>query len=445
MAIGDRVNAGLMRVDASPIERAGFAQAQSYKAVGDTISKGIDRFFENKASNESADMQIGTLFDTMTPERQAMVAEGEGELGKALRKFNEGELTLSGKKALLGNMMLVNESDRLEQDRQRQESIDALNKTLASMRIAGLGDDMRRRGELETATKGLNRFLMTPQTKSVEEEMASDPTFVPPPVDPDPFAPLPTTFQTDAPIVEMLPESYKQFGREISQQVESGELDANVAGTMLQNLRSEALDKQMTPQELLELRMKMTEAGQRDIEFRQDQGVKTFNPKVNTVRIGDQSIPLSGVIGDKAEAIKFKQDRIPAFNNMQATFGRLLELAEMEKGNVWTDNILKQEAQSLVLQLQGQMREDILGPGTVTDSERAMLDLIIVNPTKFWADTSEKERIKLLTKLRTQLQDKFKDSLTQMGLTLGQTGAEGQGSPLTTSTGTSVRIINLDQ
>ena len=120
MAIGDRVNAGLMRVDASPIERAGLAQAQSYKAVGDTISKGIDRFFENKASNESADMQIGTLFDTMTPERQAMVAEGEGELGKALRKFNEGELTLSGKKALLGNMMLVNESDRLEQDRQRQ-------------------------------------------------------------------------------------------------------------------------------------------------------------------------------------------------------------------------------------------------------------------------------------------------------------------------------------
>ena len=440
MAIGDTINPGLMRVDPSPIERAGQAQGASAKAVGDTIAQGIDRFFVNKANNESADMQIGALFDVMTPERQAMVAEGEGELGKALKKFNDGELTLSGKKALLGNMMLVNESDRLEQDRKRQESMDALNKTLASMKIAGLGDDMRRRGELEDATKGLNRFLMTsPEVRPLGEDEFG------PPAPPD--------LQVDPPIVDMLPESYKDFGREVAAEVERGELDPTVAGTMLQNLRAEALKNRMTPEEMLRLQMDiakhgsdMTAAGQRDLGFSQDQKLKTFDPRVNVVTIGDQSVPISGIVGDKAEAIKFKQIRIPKFNNMQATFGRLLELAELSKDEFYTDNIVKQEAQSLVLQLQGQMREDILGPGTVTDSERAMLDLIITNPTKFWAGTSEKERISLLTKLRTQLQDKFKDSMTQMGLRLGDQSSGGQGgSTVTTSTGNTVKIVNLDQ
>ena len=56
MAIGDTINPGLMRVDPSPIERAGQAQGASAKAVGDTIAQGIDRFFVNKANNESADM-----------------------------------------------------------------------------------------------------------------------------------------------------------------------------------------------------------------------------------------------------------------------------------------------------------------------------------------------------------------------------------------------------
>ena len=123
MAIGDTINPGLMRVDPSPIERAGQAQGASAKAVGDTIATGIDRFFQNKAQTEAADMQIGTILEAMTPERQADIEQGEGELGKQLRKFYDGDLTLSQKKTLLGNMVVTQQNDIETEKRNRDREI----------------------------------------------------------------------------------------------------------------------------------------------------------------------------------------------------------------------------------------------------------------------------------------------------------------------------------
>ena len=136
MAIGDTINPGLMRIDSSPIERAGQAQAESYKKVGDTIATGIDRFFQNKAQTESADMQIGTILETMTPERQAEIEKGEGALGKQLRKFYDGDLTLSQKKTLLGNMMITHKNDIEQEARTRQTEMYEAGKGFME-RIAG--------------------------------------------------------------------------------------------------------------------------------------------------------------------------------------------------------------------------------------------------------------------------------------------------------------------
>ena len=43
MAIGDTVQAGLMRVDFSPIARAGEAQARANQAFGDAVGGAIEK------------------------------------------------------------------------------------------------------------------------------------------------------------------------------------------------------------------------------------------------------------------------------------------------------------------------------------------------------------------------------------------------------------------
>ena len=55
MAIGDTVQAGLMRVDSSPILLAGQAQAQANKAFGNAVTGVIDKFYQKKKDKQERD------------------------------------------------------------------------------------------------------------------------------------------------------------------------------------------------------------------------------------------------------------------------------------------------------------------------------------------------------------------------------------------------------
>ena len=48
MAIGDTVQAGLMRIDSSPILLAGQAQARANQAFGDAIGGVVEKFYQKK-------------------------------------------------------------------------------------------------------------------------------------------------------------------------------------------------------------------------------------------------------------------------------------------------------------------------------------------------------------------------------------------------------------
>ena len=145
MAIGDTVQAGLMRVDPSAILRAGQAQASMGNAIaglGRDIGSGIEKFMQNKKEGEAADMQIGAILQNMSPERQKEIQSGEGELGKSLSKFLSGELGNSKKKALLGSLMTINTADQLNRkeamDAERfkqQQEINNLNRLIAQGKI----------------------------------------------------------------------------------------------------------------------------------------------------------------------------------------------------------------------------------------------------------------------------------------------------------------------
>ena len=71
--------------------------------------------------------------------------------------------------------------------------------------------------------------------------------------------------------------------------------------------------------------------------------------------------------------------------------GRLIEIANMGKGTQQTPQI-KAEADQLARTVQGAMRLDILGPGTVTDSDRKMLESIVRNPTDIFSLSSSNKK-----------------------------------------------------
>jgi hypothetical protein len=146
MAIGDTVQAGLMRVDTTPLLQAQIRSSEqmgnAIAGLGRDIGSGIEKFMQNKKEGEAADMQIGALLQNMSPERQKEIQSGEGELGKSLSKFLSGELGNSKKKALLGSLMTINTADQLNRkeamDAERfkqQQEINNLNRLIAQEKI----------------------------------------------------------------------------------------------------------------------------------------------------------------------------------------------------------------------------------------------------------------------------------------------------------------------
>ncbi len=64
MAIGDTVQAGLLRADFSPIQKAGQAQAQANLAFGQAIGNVLDKFYEKKREKAQQESIADTLVST---------------------------------------------------------------------------------------------------------------------------------------------------------------------------------------------------------------------------------------------------------------------------------------------------------------------------------------------------------------------------------------------
>ena len=69
MAIGDTVQAGLLRADFSPIQKAGQAQAQANLAFGQSIGNVLDKFYEKKREKAQQESIADTLVSTFGVKR----------------------------------------------------------------------------------------------------------------------------------------------------------------------------------------------------------------------------------------------------------------------------------------------------------------------------------------------------------------------------------------
>ena len=90
-----------------------------------------------------------------------------------------------------------------------------------------------------------------------------------------------------------------------------------------------------------------------------------------------------GTAPTEKEATDFR-DQYSNVLSSRRNIQRLLEIAQMGKATQQTPEI-KAEAEQLARAAQGALRLDIIGPGTVTDSDRKLLENIVRNPTDIFS------------------------------------------------------------
>lgn len=90
-----------------------------------------------------------------------------------------------------------------------------------------------------------------------------------------------------------------------------------------------------------------------------------------------------GTAPTEKEATDFR-DQYSNVLSSRRNIQRLLEIAQMGKATQQTPEI-KAEAEQLARAAQGALRLDIIGPGTVTDNDRKLLENIVRNPTDIFS------------------------------------------------------------
>ena len=139
MAIGDTVQAGLMRVDFSPIARAGEAQARANQAFGDAVGGAIEKYQLNKEKREQLTNDIASALRFNPEYASRMTMSGDEESDKKgqslLDKFVKGDLNMSQLKGLAGDIAMMEKVDLKKQKEEDRLIANNYQKALTTSKI----------------------------------------------------------------------------------------------------------------------------------------------------------------------------------------------------------------------------------------------------------------------------------------------------------------------
>lgn len=126
----------------------------------------------------------------------------------------------------------------------------------------------------------------------------------------------------------------------------------------------------------------------------------------------EKAVPGLGTATQKGIA----KDLIEANASVQTAAAGIDELMNISKINAKSVSpTVRARAQTTAKMLQGALRKEIIGPGTVTDRDQALLDSIVADPTKlFTLDPSSREA---LTTLKQRVNVGFGKKLQAAGIT----------------------------
>jgi hypothetical protein len=442
MAIGDTVQAGLMRIDSSPILLAGQAQAKANQAFGDAIGSVAKSYFDKKAKQKEVEnlrQGLERIYPDAPPDLINSMSKNptliEAKRNKDLSDFRAQEF-------LMRQEAFKSQQDMLEEQK-------ALNESLAKFSMQ----------PVKTPTPEFSAL----QQEYRPEQIPGTPEFIAMQEEPIPERPsIIAKYITEKPdfkrfekqdslAVAQLPDSFKPQGRRIQDAVESGELSNQAGIEAINKIYGQAIAQQKdapSAKDILDMQAKIQDIKIKSSDYGDSESIKTFTPNSNYLQLGTTKMPITGRLGNETEAIKYKDEYIPNFNITNETFEELLALGQKRADGWYMESQEKDQAMSFVRQLQGLIREDILGPGTVQESERVILDNIVKNPTA-WSVNGAEENMKILKNLRQKIFNRLENRLTNFGLNLGD--SRSPNSPKSkpeyteeTSRGNKIRTFDFD-
>ena len=415
MAIGDTVQAGLMRVDSSAIERAGQAQAMANRAFGDALTTAAKGFFEGQAKKKKIEATKAGLQQLFPDAPEALInsmARNPEVMRTKMALENQAiQRSQIASAAASAGAARAQEAAKMEEDRRRFD----------------LGQDKIKKAE-ESATN-VAKFDLTRPVLPITEET---PVAFLPELDPDPFAPPPTTYQGQAPAVAQLPKSFQPQAAKVVDAVQSGQLSLLEGNQIMDSIRGQAMAEQKAApslKDILDIQGKTQDIEFKNTEFQQKQDAISFKPERNYLDLGEVRFGISGKYANETEVAKIKSDVLPDYSNMNAITEQLIKMGEDIEGDFFVSPSDKVLAESLKSSLQGLIREDILGPGTVNDSERAILEQVIENPVEYFnVKRNRRDKINSLKGLRKKAFNKLKTRFNGLGLDVTELGQGGNAS-----------------
>jgi len=440
MAIGDTVQAGLMRVDFSPIARAGEAQARANQAFGDAIGGVIDKFYQKKKDKQEREEREQAYLKMGLSDEEAKAASRDKDLANQfINKMNADrnyslEMDKFNQAVELRDLQMA----QIRQNMARQKSADQLagekrmadNQFMQSLMSQTTSPQAQRQADI--ARPGLPALGNADARNRFMQAQLQQP-------------------QNQVPVSNLGSQDFGRFAREQG-------LDPTRSVQRMEALRQAELANQpkaITPEELLSLKgkildfeLKQNEENRKSTEFSDSESIKTFTPESNYLQLGTTKIPITGRLGSQTEAIKYKDEYIPNFNTTNETFEGLLALGQKRADGWYMESQEKDQAMSYVRQLQGLIREDILGPGTVQESERNILDNIVKNPTS-WSINGAEENMKILRNLRQKIFNRLENRMKNFNLKLGDSNSPNTPKDQPdytdeTSSGNRIRIFDFD-
>lgn len=434
------------------MQQAATAQAQMYAGLGKTFGDAIGKYFdaqdEKKAAESLADNQFANDI-VYGPDRD--VPADRNQRVKDMR----GVIKASGGfKNFLGRI----ETERANQRADRAEALNKLtqerllaaskqNEALGDLRIGALEDAAKTRkagkelaawmfkekpGELPPTAKhemaALRRF--DPRSRQFPQATDLQPGQI---VDPAAFVDVAkrrgALEAQRGPARSPAEKSSAELARYVAESDLSpeakmaarGEIDRKRAEEIEDlKLRSAlATARSTSGYKELEEERAARKAAQETTEFEQEQGQKDFSNL--TIRDIDPSgnsidVRLKGVVGNIPRADKLRED-IGRYNDAQAKLDEMLKWAEV-RNKPWTSMTFQEKdaAKRLSTMVQSAMREEVLGPGVVTDAEYVRLKEVIPNPAEFWS-AKIVDPVLALKSLKRIARDSFMQKLKGFGVT----------------------------
>jgi len=245
MAIGDTVNAGLMRIDTSAIERAGQANAKANQAFGQALGEVAKGYFVGQEKKARANEIKEELMRSGLPEEAAANIAKNPFLQKEYARKKEAENRME-----IAKMGQKNASDILAQKAAFEEN--RIKEKKEEKQITReVNQLMRTRPQTETPefSNLLEQFSpdQIPGTPEFEAKELSEPMGARPP--------LMASFATDkpnfemfnvgkAPIEQQLPESFQGQAGRIIDMVDNKQISPEAADLALNRIQAQAMAQQ---------------------------------------------------------------------------------------------------------------------------------------------------------------------------------------------------------